>query len=185
MLMLPLVALPGLACGGDDDGGTAAGGTTTTAADTDPGESPSQAAQERIDAATLCERLTDDVVGGALGVAVTGGLSDRSTPQCEYEYDAPDGGGFASSFSIAPATLGRGTPEEDFDGLIGLNRQAVGGDPVEVAVEAGDGAVRLSGSVATIGLVNAGGGVVTIILPTDFADAEVDALIVAVAEAME
>jgi len=183
-----LVATLG-ACGSDSDSGADTGADVTTeAADvaaTEPVDSSGEAidndaALAALTAEEICERLPFDSVGAALGLDVgLGEPSAMETPQCAYTYDS---GGTTSNVTVAsmrPEDVGGRSAGEAYDYVLEINRGIAGDADVEEAqLDAGNGAVRISGPALHLGVVQVGDRVLTVIVPAgDASGPEVDALI--------
>jgi hypothetical protein len=188
---LVLAGALALAACGSDDATTSADVTAEVTLDqtTDAPESsaPTTAPSDTSAALTgaeICERLTIESVAADLGVDVTTAEpDDSSTPQCAYLYDT--GTGVSSNLTIAamrPADVGGMSGEAAFDFVVGINRQVAGDDAEEQTINAGDNAIRLSGSSLHLGVVQLGDNVYTLIVPADDTEpAAVDQLITTMA----
>jgi hypothetical protein len=172
------IALAGIGCGGDDsDEGEARPSASTVR------EAPLVALTDQ----QICDGLTADDVGAALGLVVTEAApGGSSTAQCAYDYTTRSG--TTSNVSVASLSpevdLGGRTGDAAFDHVLEINRSlAAGTDAEEVDVDAGDRAVRLSGESLHFGAVAAGDHLLTVIVPAGDADGEaVDALLAVVAD---
>ena len=109
-------------------------------------------------------------------------MPDADTPQCSYSYGDE---GFASNLTIAwmrPEDVGGRSGGDAFAYVVELNR-ALGADE-EVALDAGDDAVRLTGSTLHLGVIRVGDRVFTVTVPAGDVEREgADALVEVVARA--
>ncbi|HYN33923.1 MAG TPA: hypothetical protein VES40_14965 [Ilumatobacteraceae bacterium] len=123
-----------------------------------------------VTGAAICQQLTTESVATDLGVEVTAAVPDDSaTPQCAYEYTNDTGS--TSNLTVAfmrPADVGGRTGVDAYDFTLGINRAFAGDDEQEV--DAGDDAVRLSGSGVHVGVLRVGDQVYTLIVPVDDAE---------------
>lgn len=196
LAMCAVLVLATTACGSDSDDDDSTGtvgtvtdistdatGTTDTTGATDTtggGAGTGDPSAESLTAEQICERLTLESVGAALGIDI--GLaepSDMDTPQCEYSYDAD---GATSNLTVAamrPADVAGLTGAEAYDYVLSINRNVAGDvDVEEVTLDAGDAATRISGPAVHLGVVQVGDRVLTAIVPADDASgADVDSLI--------
>jgi hypothetical protein len=184
------------ACGGDDSGDAGSDDPTTTAApdDTsgsvdqgDDGGEPSQSELEALDAQAICDAVTADIVGDALGLEVTSAdTSEMSTPQCSYLFDSGSGG--QSNITIAsmrPEDVGDATGDEGFDYIVRVNRGVAAGTEVEeTEIDAGEHALLISGEALQLGVLQAGNHILTFIVPTDVEVSAAEALMQAAAVAI-
>ena len=189
VLVLVVGVSPLAACGGDDGGSSA---TTAGAADSsgDDGGGDDGGGDEIavLSAQEVCDTVTADIVGEALGLDVTGAEAADSgaTPQCAYTFESAGGG--TSNVTVASmdtTSLGGLTGDAAFDYVAEVNRGVAGGTDVEeVEVDAGDRALRFTGEAIHLGIVAVDGHLQTVIVPLDAEAAAVDALLVAVATAI-
>lgn len=133
----------------------------------------------------ICNRLTADAVAEATDLVVAAGTpASGPPPSCSYPY--------AVSGAAKPSTItvtGR-RPDVDLNGLSGkaafdfasalyAGYAGKSGGKAQ-PVKAGERAVRIQGATATVGLVQAGGVVFSVIVPNDAVKPErVDDLLVA------
>ena len=187
-------------CGSDDESSstqpsvesTVAPTIASTTAPTTADSTDATPAAEAVDALTgaeICELVTGDIVGEALGIEVTEAVADdSSTPQCAYRYTSADGASSNVTVAAMRSTedLGGRLGQEAFDYVVDLNKSlASGTDVEELHVSAGDGAVVLAGESINLGVINVGGRVITLIVPTANATAPtVEALVIATATAL-
>lgn len=136
----------------------------------------------------ICDALSVDDATLALGTEVAQAeTSESQTPQCTYTY----GGDSAtlSTFTVAaqrPDDVGSRGLGEAFDYVLDLNRGLATDSGVEeVAFDAGDRAVRLTGDTLTLSVVASGGRLLTIITTPDLDATAVEALGAAAADAVE
>ena len=174
------------ACGSDSDSDADSGSADTAdVAGTEPVSTSdsavaNDAALAALTSEEICERLPFDSVGAALGLDVgLGEPSSMETPQCAYTYDS---GGTTSNVTVAsmrPEDVGGLSAGEAYDYVLGINRSIAGeADVEEVELDAGNGAVRISGPALHLGVVQVGDRVLTVIVPAgDAGGPEVDALI--------
>jgi hypothetical protein len=138
-----------------------------------------------IDSAALCDRITPAMVAASLGLEITGATASDSddTPECTYAFQSASGSESSVSIvSIDAAALGG---EDAFDYLATTIRQAgAGPGGTEVEVAAGDRAVRFTDRATHIAIVANAGYLELVIVPPGASPAQVDALIVAVANAL-
>ena len=127
----------------------------------------------------VCAALAVDAATVAIGSEVAQAEpSAAQTPQCTYTY----GGDSASlaTFTVAaqrPVDVGGRGLQDAFDHVLEVNRDLAGGSDVEEAeVDAGDRAVRLTGSSLTLTVVAAAGHLLTILTTPDLDSAAVEAL---------
>jgi len=176
--MIGTVVIAG--CGSDDASGPAddaAASTVDQSADdiesTVAGPSSENSATPT--GAEICARLTLDSVAADLGLDVVAAEpDDSSTPQCAYNYT--NGSGMASNLTVAamrPEDVGGAIGSDAFDLVLEVNR-GMGGDIEEQEIDAGDGAVRLTGPALHVGVLRVGDHVYTLIAPAG--DVEVDAI---------
>lgn len=194
----PLLALPALllvlaltAC--SDDGDDTAGdpdSTTTVAGDDASGSDgePSQSELEALDSQAICDAITAEIVGEALGLEVTSAdRSDSSTPQCSYLFDSGSGG--QSNITIAsmrPDDVGDLSGDEAFEYVASVNRQvAAGTDVEETELDAGENALLISGEALQLGVLQTGNHVLTFIVPLDVDADAAEALMQAAAAAVD
>jgi hypothetical protein len=177
LAMLGLVA----ACGGDDADLEGSDDVTSSVAEGDD-------KLVVLSAQQVCDAVSADVAGEALGLEVTGAeaADAGATPQCAYTYESSTGG--TSNFTIAAMdtnAVGERTGDDAFDYVAEINRQTAGGTGVEeVDVDAGDRAIRFTGQGVHLGIVAVDGQLLTVIVPLDADAAAVDALLVAVGSAV-
>lgn len=124
----------------------------------------------------ICARLTIDSVAADIGLDVIAAEpDDTATPQCAYDYTNESGA--TSNLTVAamrPEDVGGATGSEAFETVVEINRSLAGDDVDEQEIDAGDGAVRLSGPALHLGIVRVGDHVYTLIVPAG--DAEIDAV---------
>lgn len=177
-------------CGSDDAaepaGDTDTAGVSSTADDTTVDSSSATSADtpantSAADASTptgeeICARLTIDSVAADIGLDVIAAEpDDTATPQCAYDYTNESGA--TSNLTVAamrPEDVGGATGSEAFEMVVEINRSLAGDDVDEQEIDAGDGAVRLSGPALHLGIVRVGDHVYTLIVPAG--DAEIDAV---------
>jgi hypothetical protein len=149
-------------CGSD---GAPSGSDVDTAGSTIP---------EAMTGTQICERLTVATVTADLGLDVAVGRPDDSaTPQCVYEYVVSEG--VTSTLTVAavqPEDTGGGTGS--FDGVVDANRTIAGDGVEEQMINAGENAVRLTGSSFHVGVLDVGGSIYTVVVPVE--DAEPDGI---------
>lgn len=137
-----------------------------------------------LTAAEICERLNAAAVGEIIGqVSTRAAPSDSSTPQCTYSY--PHGPGdltITVAYMRPDGDLGGNTGAAGFDYVVRLNRSMAAGAR-EQAVQAGQRALRLSGSNLHMGVVLTGGRVMTVVALPSMPEAQVDRIIQAAGEA--
>jgi hypothetical protein len=142
----------------------------TDATDTSTASTSDAPTAGAVTGAAICQRLTTDSVAADLGVEVTAAVPDDSaTPQCAYEYTTDTGA--TSNLTVAfmrPADVGGRTGVDASDFTLGINRAFAGDDEQEV--DAGEAAVRLSGSGIHVGVLRVGDQVYTLIVPVDDAE---------------
>ena len=138
-----------------------------------------------LDGAALCERIPPAMVATSLGLDITGATAsdgDR-TPECTYAFQSATGS--ESSVSIASLDAAALGGENAFDFVAADIRDAgnnPGGSEVEVA--AGDRTVRFTNLATHLAIVANAGYLELVIVPTAASPAEVDTLLVAVANAL-
>jgi hypothetical protein len=168
-LLAPLSLVMLASCGGSS--GSSADPTAPTAPTAPTDGTVVESGQSAPNAPTMtgveiCRQLTVESVASALDLAVTAAVADDSaTPQCAYEYTNDTGG--TSNLTVAsmrPADVGGLTGSEAYDVTVDVNRAFAPND--EQAVDAGDEAVRLSGSALHAGILRIGDQVYTVIVPT-------------------
>jgi hypothetical protein len=149
-------------CGSDD---ASSGPDIDTASSTIP---------ETITGTQICERLTVATVAADLGLDVAVGRPDDSAnPQCVYEYVVSEG--VTSTLTVAavqPEDTGGGT--DAFDEVVDANRTIAGDGVEEQMINAGDAAVRLTGSSFHVGVLEVDGRIYTVVVPVE--DAEPDGI---------
>lgn len=174
------------ACGSDSDTAVDTSGSDPATDATVPDDSGGPAVAA-LTAEEICERLTLQSVGSALGLDI--GLAEPSTmdtPQCSYSYDA---GGVASNVTVAsmrPEDVGGLGAGAAFDYVVEINRMVAGDvDVEEVTLDAGDAAIRISGPAMHLGVVQVGDRVITVIVSADDASGpDVDSLIAKMSTAL-
>lgn len=137
-----------------------------------------------LTAQAICDQLTGAAVGQAIGQTVTAAqASTEATPQCSYTYSA---GGSTSNITIAymrPAEdLAGSEGAAGFDYVAQRNRSMAPGAQ-EQQVQAGQRALRISGTSLHLGVVLTAGRVVTVLGNASLPAAAVDRLIQAAGEA--
>jgi hypothetical protein len=153
-------------CASDD---TSSGPVVTTAevADSVP---------ETLTGTQICERLTVATVGADLGLDVAVATpSGSGTPACTYEYVVSEG--LTSTLTVTAVRAedaGGLTGSDAFDDVVGANRSIAGTEVDEQKINAGDHAVRLSGSRFHIGVLDVNDRIYTVAVPVD--DAEPDGI---------
>ena len=141
-----------------------------------------------LTSAELCERIDPAMVSDTLGLEVVGVEETmQSTPQCSIGYGLDTG--VTSNVTVAsmrPDDIGGRTGAEAFDYVVDVNRSIASGEEVEESTpEAGDRALRLSGSSLHLGIVAAGDHLLTVIVPASDATGEqVDDFLVALGDAV-
>jgi hypothetical protein len=165
--------------------------TTAVSADTTV-EDPSASAPDAppISGQEICDLVSGDVVGTALGITIDHVVASTSdTPQCAYVF--ADATGADDNVTVAAMRteedLGGRTGDDAFAYVADLNRTiSAGGDTTETELEAGDRATLFAGSTLSLGVIDIGGRIVTVIVPPSTGAATTEAispLIVAVANA--
>lgn len=194
MAVVVMVGIGASACSGSDDepNDTAARTvpTDTVAATSGNGDDPGDTAGDVAATMTgeeICERLSISSVSADLGLEIlTAEPDDTDTPQCAYTYQTGTGG--ISNLTVAamrPEDVGGATGQEAFDAVVEINQAIAGDDADHQVLDAGDGAVRLSGAALHLGILRLGDHVYTAIVPAADADADdVDRLIVSMATAL-
>jgi len=169
-------------CGSDDasEPADAADAANVSTAD-DPADATAADASAETSSVTptgaeICERLTVDSVAADLGLDVVAAEpADTATPQCAYDYT--NDSGMTSNLTVAamrPEDVGGATGSNAFDLVVEINRGMGGDDTEEQRIDAGDGAIRLSGPALHLGVLRVGDHVYTLIVPAG--DAETDAV---------
>jgi hypothetical protein len=133
-----------------------------------------------LTAEEICERLPFDSVGAALGLDVgLGEPSAMDTPQCSYTYGSEDTTANVTVASMRPEDVGGRSAREAYGYVVEINRSIAGvTDVEEVELDAGNGAVRISGPALHLGVVQVGDRVLTVVVPAgDASGPEVDSLI--------
>jgi hypothetical protein len=125
-------------------------------------------------------------VAEALDLEVTDAVTDDSaTPQCAYEYTNDTGA--TSNLTVAsmrPADVGGLTGPDAYDVTVDVNR-AFAPDDAQ-AVDAGDEAVRLSGSALHSGVLRIGDQVYTVVVPAvDAEPATIETLLATMAASFD
>jgi hypothetical protein len=161
VVLLATVALAGCSDDGDADDDAADGTTTTSAGEADTvgtgtdGATSDASGDDTVVPADqvgtpICEALTSDVVGDAIGLEVTGtdgyGLG---TPQCSYSFEDE---GVVTTVSVAvprpDEDLGGLTGEEALDYSVELNESAIpDAEASETDVDGADAAVLIESEV--------------------------------------
>lgn len=194
-MFMPAALLAATLVGCSGGGGNTQGGNNGQAAGNTPEAAAAPAASAApavpagpalgpLTAQEICDRLDAAAVGAAIGQTVTDArASAEATPQCSYSYSA---GG--SSYNVTIAYM---RPAEDLAGSEGAagfdyvaqRNRAMAPGAQEQAIQAGQRAMRLSGTSLHLGVVLTAGRVVTVLgnasLPAD----AVDRLIQAAGEA--
>ncbi|GIU86837.1 MAG: hypothetical protein KatS3mg009_1352 [Acidimicrobiia bacterium] len=198
MLLAGLLGLA--ACGGDDEPAPAAddAATTTTGEAPAPTDAPSDTTGDTtgdtadggagdgavLTGADVCAAVTADAVAAATGLEITGAEApERDTPQCSYTYgDAGPSSNLTIAWMRPDEDLGGRAGTDGFAYVVELNRALATDEEVEL--DAGDEAVRLTGSGLHLGVVRVGDRVFTVTVPAADAGPEAaDALVGAVAQA--
>ena len=165
IVALAVVVLVG-SCGSD---GTSTSPAVTTAevADSIP---------ETLTGTQICERLKVATVGADLGLDVAVATpNDAGTPQCTYEYVVSEGVTSTLTVTAVRAEDAGGlTGSDAFDEVVGVNRSTAGDGVDEQTINAGDHAVRLTGSIFHIGVLDVNDRIYTVAVPVD--DAEPDGI---------
>jgi hypothetical protein len=160
------------ACGSDD---------ATPAGDTAPGVNSSSVDSiveppPALTAADICDRLSIDSVAADTGLDLVGATADdAATPQCAYEYTNDTAG--VSNLTVAsmrPEDVGGRTGSDAFEFVVGINAAVAGDEAESQEVSAGDAAIRFSGPMVDLGIVQVGDSVFTLIIPGG--DVEPDAV---------
>lgn len=172
-----LAALGGCA-GGDGNASANANAPQSAAA------APAGPPLGQLTAQQICDGLSASAVGGAIGQTVTAAApSTASTPQCSYTYSA---GGSTTNITVAymrPVDdLAGNEGEAGFDYVMRTNRSMAPGAQ-EGTIQAGQRAMRISGSSLHLGAVLTRGRVITVIAPAALPADAVDRLVQAAAEA--
>jgi hypothetical protein len=178
--IVTMVAIAG--CGSDtgsepaEVADTSAVSTAGRSADGTATDESSAESSATLSGAEICERLNIDSVAADLGLDVVAvEPDDTGTPQCAYDYT--NASGMTSNLTVAamrPEDVGGATGADAFDLVVDVNR-GLGGDDTDVQeIDAGDGAVRMTGPALHFGVVRVGDHVYTLIVPAG--DAEVDAV---------
>jgi hypothetical protein len=133
-------------------------------------------APETMTGTQICERLTVATVAADLGLDVAVGRPDDSTtPQCVYEYLVSEGvTSTLTVAAVAPEDTGGGSGSDAFDLVVAANRTIAGDGVEEQTINAGDDAVRLTGSSFHVGVLAVGDRIYTLVVPVD--DAEPDGI---------
>ena len=170
-------------CGSDDDATSLPGvPASVTAAETPEGQIDAISGEE------ICERLTVASVAADTGLDVVRATPDEdATPQCAYEYTDETGG--ASNLTVASMRsqdVGGLTGSAAFDFVVQVNESVVGQGAETQDVSAGDNAIRLSGTMLHVGVVQLGDRVLTLIIPVDDVNSDgVDSLIATMATTLD
>ncbi|MGB0111730.1 MAG: hypothetical protein WBP59_00780 [Ilumatobacteraceae bacterium] len=172
---MTLTALGVVGCSSDGDT-TETGGAITVATIDESASPDSSATAPTLTGTQICERLSVSSVAADLGIdVVTAEAADTGTPQCAYGY--VNDTGVMSNLTVAamrPVDVGGTTGADAFEYVLSINRGIGGDDVEEQEIDAGDGAVRLSGASLHLGVVRVGDHVYTLIVPVG--DAEIDAV---------
>lgn len=185
VVMAGLVAGVGLAaCSDDEDADPPGTGSAVTETSVRGDGGDPDGAATTMTGAQICERLSAQAVANDLGVDVSlAEPADAETPQCHYLYASPSGG--RSNVTVAamrPADVGGATGQAAFDALVQINEAIAGDDAERQDIDAGDGAVRMSGAALHVGILRLGDHVYTLLVPAGDADADaVDRLIATMA----
>jgi hypothetical protein len=163
-----LVALAVLAAGcASDETSTTPAAETTEVADSVP---------TTLSGSQICERLTVPTVTADLGLDVAVATPDDSTtPRCTYEYVVSEG--LTSTLTVAavrPEDAEGLTGSDAFDATVAANRPTVGDGVDEQTINAGDHAVRLTGSLLHVGVLDVNDRIYVLTVPVD--DAEPDGI---------
>jgi hypothetical protein len=127
---------------------------------------------ETMTGTQICERLTVATVAADLGLDVAVGRPDDSaTPRCVYEYVVSEG--VTSTLTVA-AVQPEGGGTGSFDDVVDANRSVAGDGVEEQMINAGDNAVRLTGSSFHVGVLDVDGRIYTVVVPVE--DAEPDGI---------
>ncbi len=189
LLSTAMIAALGACSGGGGNNQTSANAPDSAAAPAGPAApaapaAPAGPALGPLTAQEICDRLDAAAVGAAIGQTVTDArASAEATPQCSYSYSA---GGTSYNVTIAymrPAEdLAGSEGAAGFDYVAQRNRSMAPGAQ-EQQVQAGQRALRLSGTSLHLGVVLTGGRVVTVLGNASLPAASVDRLIQAAGEA--
>ncbi|MGE5211749.1 MAG: hypothetical protein ACM3MM_10825, partial [Acidobacteriota bacterium] len=148
-------------CGSDD-----ASSDVDTAAST-------TMAPETMTGTQICERLTVATVAADLGLDVTVARPDDSAmSRCEYEYVVSEG--VTSTLTVAAVPPEDAGGADAFDAVVDVSRAIAGDGVEEQTINAGEDAVRLSGSAFHVGVLDVGGRIYTLVVPVE--DAEPDGI---------
>ena len=170
-------------CGSDDDVTDPPDDQASVTAAGSPG-----AQVDAISGEEICERLTVASVAADTGLDVVRATpDDDATPQCVYEYTDDTGG--ASNLTVASMRsqdVGGLTGSAAFDFVVQANESVVGEGAETQDVSAGDNAIRLSGTMLHVGVVQLGDRVLTLIIPVDDVNSDgVDSLIATMATTLD
>lgn len=204
--LIVALAVGASACaGGSDDEsasdagvpGTVDSAPTTEAEPADDDTSPTDAAGSAapgpigdgagLSAADICERLAAESVTADLGVEIVAAEpQDSATPQCAYLYRTATGGVANATVALMrPDDVGGATGQAAFDAVVAVNESIAGDDADRQELDAGDGALRLSGAALHLGILRLGDHVFTLVVPAADTDADdVDRMIVTMATAL-
>lgn len=176
-----LAALGGCSSGG---GNNAVSANVSEGAAVVPSAAPAGPPLGPLTAQQICDGLSASAVGGAIGQTITAAApSSASTPQCSYTYSA---GGSTTNITVAYMRtvddLAGNEGEAGFDYVMRTNRSIAPGAQ-EQAIQAGQRAMRISGSTLHLGAVLTRGRVITAITPAALPADAVDRLVQAAAEA--
>ncbi|MSO86638.1 MAG: hypothetical protein EXQ71_03835 [Acidimicrobiia bacterium] len=138
-----------------------------------------------LDGPALCDRIPPALVATSLGLDITGATASDSdrTPECTYAFQSASGS--ESSVSIASLDAAALGGENAFD-FVAADIRDAGNDPdgTEMKVAAGDRAVRFTNLATHLAIVANAGYLELVIVPAAASPAEVDTLLVAVANAL-
>lgn len=177
---MAIAALGITACGSDEP----ASATSQPAAPTAT-EAPAPIAA--LTGVQICERLTVASVAADTGLNVTDATADDSgTPQCAYSYK--NDSEMSSNLTVAsmrPSDVADRSGSDAFDYVVEVNQTMAGADSETQKVSAGDSAVRISGTLMHLGVLEVGDQILTLIVPAgDIETDAVDHLIATMATAL-
>lgn len=186
LLSTAMLAALGACSGGGGAGNApvAANAPESAAVVPEPTPVPAGPALAPLTAQQICDGLGAATVGTAIGQTVTAATaSTEATPQCSYVYSA---NGTTSNITIAymrPAEdLGGAEGAAGYDYVVQRNRSMAPGAQ-EQPIQAGQRALRISGTSLHLGVVLTGGRVITVLGQASLPAAAVDRLIQSAGEA--